>query len=134
MSSVEKAHGSGACVAKDHTYITEILAVRAGLHQVRLRFLPDHYDKMIGRIEKSAAAWRRGCPERITGRHMFFAEKSSTDISNASAEDNLFVALQSTMRRHAEHWENLPLWSKLAYDAKARLGLNTLIISIKIDA
>ena len=65
---------------------------------------------------------------------MFFPDKSSTEVSNASAEDNLFVASQPTMRRHAENWENLPLWSKLAYDAKARLGLNTLIISIKRTA
>jgi hypothetical protein len=104
------------------------------LHQIRSRFLPDKYDKMIGRVEKRAASLRRRCPEKVTGRHMFFADKSSIAVSNASEEDNLFVAMQSTMRQSSELWENLALWSKLAYDAKARLELNTLIISSKRTA
>lgn len=127
VQSVEKAHCSGAFMSKNHDYIAETMATRAGLHQIRSRFTADYYDKLLCRIRLKREKLQRRCPEKITGRHMFFAEQARLRITQPTDEEDMVFQLRGVMNTHAEHWNALPAWSKLGFDAEARHGRTLLI-------
>ena len=114
----EQAHGSGAVLVKQHSYCAGTLAARAGLHKLRVCFMPSPYDQSRSRMAtKIAKLESKYC--RCGGLHMF--RRDQAEIANAVlAVPDRYDAMKQVFKEAPANYFDLTAAEQLDYDDIAR--------------
>jgi len=115
----EQSHGSGAVICKHHLYSAPSLIHRAGLHRLRALFTPDKYERDEARLRRRIDKLDALRPERVTARHMCFAQMARAAVADVAVADQ-YSACQDAMQEHARAWETLDVGQQVVLEARAR--------------
>ena len=125
VTVMEQVHMSNEINAKGHPYGEQTLLTRGRLHATRSLFLLDKMQRLEKRLREHQERLARKCPDRVTGRHMFLAERAGKiDRTWNGDPTDLFQAMITNMEEHAEAYDALPLSRKLALDDLARCDMD----------
>ena len=117
----EQGHASGAVLHKIHTrYGAKMLSGRAFIHMIRPLFQHSSQDKAMARLEQAQAALRRKVPERISGRHVFYAELVQTATRRGDGQAPSKQIRMTLVRQHSSWYQTLPADARRMYTAMAR--------------
>ena len=125
VNTVEQAHAQGALNARDHNYSETTLTARFDLGRSRPLFSQDMFQMAENRLKKKVDKLDSLRPDRVTGRHLYFADCAEQALGDL--DDDRFLAAYETsknaMKTHAESYQDLTMHQKQHYEDLARLAL-----------